>query len=1015
MAEFLKITALAERGQEKQPLLSEISTRQAQKDSDRKSGNDDKDGSRSRPAPTTESLNSPEDVLQVLRSDPTEDVLLKALKILSNGNGFETSFSIHVPGPIQAKIINTLVETTVPTFWPTSTTTVRSLLLSCLGNVAGVAALVARIKQICLSAGQQALSKSNALLLHDLITILDRLLKPDAFIADVWTALTAATDDTTKLRFAWKEFVATVASGKVLGTIAQVEDVLRATDHPVRATWLSTGPEYARWLGRSLASLCSKAHATQTSAPDSRDCAAQLLQKGLLAGYPVPMIKGIMSVLCADINAEGAQKQFLTCFDKFLPAGAKRQFMNSLLRWLSITVDSDDEVVATQTLEMTTPRVSAIAAALAYLVGDSPAAREILLEFLGDPNASSSVSFLVRRAAAGTIADLAGDDLEPLLEKAVRSFGDPLFINHANAHQQESLAQTILLTAGYLHRITPMAVLMAARSSNHMQGVSSRLDSSNQRARWLGMVMGTALSGLVDKPGSKMSFGTDELETDEAKWYLSLVNIKDSTGSLKDLADLLKSQEGVVARRRKPQATPKTREMPILNGKRVFGPVRPPSPVQTEVVGDKIAEIDDDDEDDGDDDLKPYAKPDSDPEDSDEDATLVNRKKPRPPVYIRDLMAMLRDDKDHDRFLLGLTHAGTLIRRKSSFGREVSDHAEELASILCHLQDSFDTDGFEEYKLQALIAVLLSDVEAIAPWLSRQAFVGEYSLAQRCHILSALGLGGRELAGFKDHDELNPIPSAAATAFPSKRLPARLHAIYSPTNPSVQRLESASAGLEHRLIQPMALAAADETTAHLNPVKVRTFSSRLQKQRAVKASTTAPSNRLAPLFASAFFHPLLSRYQQDLAAYGAAGSLFRTVPFLLVTFLKTLALLLHAAGPATLHRAEISTAFWELLLALRVPAAGDLSVLEAVLFAALVVLEVNAEGRVGVGFVRENLEAVVEMRGWVEVVFERSGGGNLVVEGGGGSEVETKVRTLAAAVLVKIREFVEDLQGRVGG
>jgi telomere length regulation protein len=364
-------------------------------------------------------------------------------------------------------------------------------------------------------------------------------------------------------------------------------------------------------------------------------------------------------------------------------------------------------------------------------------------------------------------------------------------------------------------------------------------------------------------------------------------------------------------------------------------------------------------------------------------------------------MTMLRDDKDPEKFGLAVKHGASLIRRKAHFGREVTDHAEEIATIFCGLQDPFDTEDFETMKLQGLIAVLLSDFSNMAPWLSKHAFTGDYSIAQRCIMLSALGLGGRELAGLVDQDIYNPAPPPETVDFPSKRLPQRLHAAYSTRNYAVRSLDAASKKLEHQLIQPMALSAADKQTSHLNAVKVRTFSSRIDNRR---TSQKPQHNQLAKVFAEAYFFPLMSRYQQDIAAYGT-GSLFASTSFLLITLLKTLSLLLHAAGPATLHLSDITIAFWNMLLSLRVQAARDISVLEAVLFSILTLLETNEGSHHR--FLLENSKQLAETQSWVEMIFERTGDGGLVV---GGSDQETKVRMLAAGILVKAREIVEAYQ-----
>ena len=82
--------------------------------------------------------------------------------------------------------------------------------------------------------------------------------------------------------------------------------------------------------------------------------------------------------------------------------------------------------------------------------------------------------------------------------------------------------------------------------------------------------------------------------------------------------------------------------------------------------GPRVVEVMSDSEDE-DADLMVYEKPDSDPEDDTDDPTAINRNKPTAPVYIRDLIAGLRDQENYDRHELALATAASLIRRKANF------------------------------------------------------------------------------------------------------------------------------------------------------------------------------------------------------------------------------------------------------------------------------------------------------------------------------------------------------------
>lgn len=945
-------------------------------------------------AELSKSASSPAEALRLLRSQPTLDVLLQTLERLNTGS-FRQPFALAAPGPMQAQMINALLNDIVPTFWPT----LRSgghgeLLLSTLRNVTGLNAIAATLRLLTaeVASGERLL---------DLLDIAHKVLAGDNLIRTIYDGVCETVSDHMRRIMTWREVVNLIGSGKFIGTVAQAQDAVRVASKSskMQSVWLSSGSDYCAWLGRNIAKMAPSQRTEKTHSPAQE--ASQLLAKGLSLGHPPQLLKGLLLPLDRSKALDGEP---LRSVIQALPIHAKRSFSENLTRWLS-SLTTQDSTVNETTVKQS---VSSMAGLLSTLFkGDE----QILEAKLTDPVLSASISLQVRRACVAVLyADAEKATLQRLLEKLIPTFSSTIFIAHAAISQQESVAQSILIVAGYVHRAAPMSVLMTARSSGHMQGVSNRLESSNLRARWLGMVVGSCLSKMVDRPGSQMEFGTDEMKSDEATRYFALCEVEDEVGTFESFQDSLQSQDQLQTMLRPSTARSASKRTAMINDKPVFGPPRPLPPVQSKIVGDRVTEILDDTSED-EDDLKPYAKPDSDPEDSDEDATLVNRNKARAPVYVRDLMAGLRDDQNFDRFNISIKTAAQLITRKSGFGKEVTDHAEELAGMLCNLQDPFDIDDFDDMRLQALVAVLLSDFRVIAPLLSKQALAEGYSIAQRCIILSALGLGGRELAGLKREDE-DYNPKLSNTDFPSKKLPPRLHAIYdsssAPRNTHTRRLDQASISLEQQIIQPLALQAADQSTAHLNAVKVRTFSSRMDVDKA-RTKRKPPANELAKSFGESFFFPLANRYQQEIAAYGG-GSIYASVPFVLVTFIKTLALLLHASGPATLGLPQISAEMWDLLLSLRVQAVGDISILQAVLFALLTLLETNTDKQ---RIAQEHPKQLMETQQWVDLVFERMGSSGLVDDEG--KDEEAKVRTLAAGVLMKCREIIEAYQKQLVG
>ncbi|KAI5204255.1 hypothetical protein E4T39_03715 [Aureobasidium subglaciale] len=931
--------------------------------------------------------NSPtsvEEVLQILRSSPAEDVLNELLSFLTQGSQKSAGFDVRTPTPASAKVVTELINTTLPDFWGSDCQT-DLLLIECLRSVAGIGAALAKLRFLISQhrSTQQVVQRSESIRpLSDTISVFSQLLNSDSLAQDVYSDIDRLIESQTKRTLLWKEFLTLIGTGKILATTAEAEDAIKAAGGEHEPSWLSDGSKYSAWLGRNV---CAMMRSTTTS-DDTSKAAAQLCGKALGIGYPVRVVEEIHAHSTFSSPDAGLILQSLL---QGLQVHEQTQFLNSTFKVLSkrsllLVTPPDFE----DSLTETPSAITATSTAITNLIGSNELVRTHLETWLADPVQNASESFALRRAAVSAFvhackgaSNMLEDPVQDLVEKTLKRFGDNLFIKHSPILQQEACAQILLLVSGYAHRAQPMSLFIMARSSAHLNGMSNRLNSSSPRARFLGMVVGMAISDLVDKPGSKMDFDIDDLKTAEGKWYQRLVKVNDEVGSYTDIKEVFevnttqrsdKKTNTTTPRPTKAPAPPKAKVKPLI---------------QEGLQGPRIMEVlDDSDEDD---DLIPYAKPDSDPEDEDDDPTMINRDKPKAPVYIRDLMAGLNDSENYDKHSLALNSAAALIRRKTLFGKEVSDHALELASILVGLGDTFDMDNFLELRLQALIAVLVASPAEMAPWFARQVFDGDYSLSQRTTILSVLGLGARELAGYKDEDEeLNP--TMAATSFPSKQLPERLHKMYAAERNAPVALIASK--LERSMIQPMALDAADKLSGP-NILKVRTFSSRMEVER--KRKKTIP-NALAKMVAERFFFPLTGRWWQNLQAYGSENVHFQ--PFLLSTYLKTLALILHASGAGTISLPQMTAEFWELILSVRTKALTDVSVLEAVLFATLTLLDMNEDKR---RLAEEHSKQLIETQEWVELVFDRVGGGD---------EEGERIRMLAASVLMKTREVVDKYQ-----
>jgi len=84
----------------------------------------------------------------------------------------------------------------------------------------------------------------------------------------------------------WKETLALVASGKVLSVAAQAEHALDVVGDVEREkSWISSGSDYCRWIGKGVVGLCEGGDHGETATSNSIKAAARLLGKGLTLGH----------------------------------------------------------------------------------------------------------------------------------------------------------------------------------------------------------------------------------------------------------------------------------------------------------------------------------------------------------------------------------------------------------------------------------------------------------------------------------------------------------------------------------------------------------------------------------------------------------------------------------------------------------------------------------------------------------------------------------------------------------
>ena len=237
-------------------------------------------------------IDSKEDALKALQSKPDLDLLIRVLRFLDTSTANNNDFNIKAPGPAAAQLIFVLVSDIVPDYWALlagpSQAKEQHLLLRCLKSVSGIGAIIAHLR-LCLDAitGQKPddnLGKSRASrTIRDLLNVLETLLRKDNLISTIWNEIAIFDLKSPQRNLLWKEFISSVAGGRILSLAAEAHQFLRQQSSEIEKTsWLSSGDEYSTWMGQNVIYMLT---ASKADAPGVLEPLAQILGKALSLGY----------------------------------------------------------------------------------------------------------------------------------------------------------------------------------------------------------------------------------------------------------------------------------------------------------------------------------------------------------------------------------------------------------------------------------------------------------------------------------------------------------------------------------------------------------------------------------------------------------------------------------------------------------------------------------------------------------------------------------------------------------
>ena len=240
-------------------------------------------------------VDSLEAVLEALTSKPDTKLLVKVLQWLSPDNHASSDFNIREPSPKAAQITFALVDHIVPDYWQIwsaegapNFSNQKHLLISCLRSVAGIGAIVSRLRLLTnqlknsrVPADIQVAGKSQPL--FELLDVLGNVIDGDKCIETIWKSIKACTRQSTQRFLQWKELLSLVASGKLLAAASEAS--LTISDDSLstgRGTWVADGTLYASWLGNNIRHMIGKVPPVDVEGQKSM---SQFLSKALNLGY----------------------------------------------------------------------------------------------------------------------------------------------------------------------------------------------------------------------------------------------------------------------------------------------------------------------------------------------------------------------------------------------------------------------------------------------------------------------------------------------------------------------------------------------------------------------------------------------------------------------------------------------------------------------------------------------------------------------------------------------------------
>ncbi|CAO3654072.1 unnamed protein product [Cunninghamella echinulata] len=311
-------------------------------------------------------------------------------------------------------------------------------------------------------------------------------------------------------------------------------------------------------------------------------------------------------------------------------------------------------------------------------------------------------------------------------------WGDPIFINHSSDSEHLYVTTGILIHFGYADKMIMEDMLY---STSLGMEISSWLKTADATSAKLGMLVAECLSARTKNSDEEvLEFG---------------IPMEQRLIDLKQLAFIADGLTKVVET---------SQNIPI-----VTEPIDEASDSEEELDPDALIIIDEDDnsdvdgnngDDDEDSDLEPYPMEDESDNEYHDGANIDPKKrKPKPPVYISELAAYLKDQEDPEKLEIGLKGAEQLLRQKIGVGTEIDEWAITLARRIVYFPDSYEITDSAKLQQKALVALMVACPNKIVRFSIEQIFDQNTSINQKNILLSSISIVAFELSGWDSIDE----------------------------------------------------------------------------------------------------------------------------------------------------------------------------------------------------------------------------------------------------------------------